>query len=277
MLDHATEDKIPALFNADGRTGTQKTHALESVETLAHEKIKTGKITAVQHDLIHLLAEMITSQDHYKTLCDSLGMPPEYGPMAKPRYETWMLQTEATFYICAKSYLFRMARLRMAFNACGFLMYCDEVLVSLGHRLLAINDFARVNDPPSECPSADSCSGSENDSPRTIRDMRDSAEDSDDEQRQPPNAVVSTSKENNKTPPPRDSDTGSPTTVFKYEDTHNDIELTDENVQGIVSLRMERNAIKGETWKEILERLMPTVVLDDINKRKNGKGNFEPK
>ena len=275
---------MPALFNADGRTGTQKTHVLESVEMLACEKIKTGKITAVQHDLIHLLAEMITSQDHYETLCDYLGMPPEYGPMAKPIYKTWMLQTEATlikFYICSKSYLFRIARLRMAFNACGFLMYCDEVLVSLEHRLSAINDFARVNDPPSEGPSADSCSGLGNDSPRTIRDTRDSAEDSDDEQRQPPNAVASTSKENrkeiNKTPPPRDSDTGSPTTVIEYEDMQNDIELTEENVQGIVSLRMERNSIKGETRKEVLERLMPRVELHDINKRKNGKGNFEPK
>ena len=50
----------------------------------SHEKIKTGKITAVQHDLIHLLSEMISTQDHYETICDSLGVPPEYGPMAKP-------------------------------------------------------------------------------------------------------------------------------------------------------------------------------------------------
>ena len=81
----------------------------------------------------------------------------------------------------------------MAFNACGFLTYCDEVLVTLGHRLSAINDYTRVNDLPSECPSADSCLGSGNDdSPRTIRDTRDSAEDSDDETRQPPNAGAST-------------------------------------------------------------------------------------
>ena len=31
----------------------------------------------------------------------------------------------------------------------------------------------------------------------------------------------------------------------------NDIELSQENVQGIVSLRMERNAVKGKTWKEV--------------------------
>ena len=280
LLDHATSDTLPALTGGDGRTSKQKTHVLESVETLAHEKIKTGKITAVQHDLINLLSEMIHTQDHYEAICDSLGVPPEYGLLATPRYETWMLQTEATlikFYIHAKSYLFRMARLRMAFNACGFLMYCDGVLVTLGHRISAINDYARVNDLPNECPSADSCLGSGNDSPRTIRDMRDSAEDSDDEPRQPPNAVASTSKEKNKTPPPRDLDTGSPIPVIEYEDTCNDIELTEENIQVIVSLRMERNAVKGKTRKEVLERLMPTVVLKDINKNKNDKGHFEPK
>ena len=171
----------------------------------------------------------------------------------------------------------------MAFNACGFLMYCDEVFMSWGHRLSAINDFAWVNDLPSERPSADSCSGSgdDSDSPRTRRDMRKSAEVSDDEQRQPPNAVVSTSKENDQTPPNppsnRNSDTGSPTAVIEYEDTQNDIELSEENVQGTVSLRMERKDGKGETRKEVLERLMPRVMLKDINKRKNNKGHFEPK
>ena len=139
-----------------------------------------------------------------------------------------------------------MARIRTAFNDCGFLMYCDEVLVTLGHRISAINDYARVNDPPNECPSAESYSGLGNDSSRTIRDTRDSAEDSDDEPRQPPSAVASTSKENTKTAP-RDSDTGSPTAIIEYEDTHNDIELTEENVQGIVTLRMERNVVKGKT------------------------------
>ena len=174
LLDQALSDKVPPLIDGDGKTGARKTHTLESVEVLAHKKIKTGKSTAVQHDLIHLLSEMITTQDHYE-ICDLLGMPPEYGPKPKPHYETWMLQTEATllqFYIHTKSYLSRMARLRMAFNACGFLTYCDEVLVTFRHMLSAINDYARVNDPPSECPSADSCLGLGNDSPRTIRAMR---------------------------------------------------------------------------------------------------------
>ena len=180
----------------------------------------------------------------------------------------------------AKTYLFRMARVRTAFNACGFLTYCDEVLVTLGHRISAINDFARVNSPPpNECPSAESCSGSgdNSDSPRKRRDSRNSAEISDDEQRQPPNIVASTSKENDCTPqtPPnssnKTSNTNSPTAVFELEDTQNDIELSDENVQGIVTLRMERNAVKGKTQKEVLERLMPKVLLKDINKENNNK------
>ena len=58
---------------------------------------------------------------------------------------------------------------------------------------------------------------------------------------------------------PRDSDTGSPIPVIEYEDTRNQIELTDENIQGIVSLRMERNAVKGETekksWKDSCQQL----------------------
>ena len=89
------------------------------------------------------------------------------------------------------------------------------------------------------------------------------------------NIVASTSKENDHTPqtPPNSSNkmskTNSPTAVFELEDTQNDIELSDENVQGIVTLRMERNAIKGETRKEVLERLMPKVLLRDINKGNN--------
>ena len=79
--------------------------------------------------------------------------------------------------------------------------------------------------------------------------------------------MAGTSREINKTPPPPQRD--SPTAVFEYEDTRNDIELSEENVQGIVTLKMERNAVKGETRKEVLERLMPKVVLKDINKENN--------
>ena len=67
------------------------------------------------------------------------------------------------------------------------------------------------------------------------------------------------------------------TPITEYEDTRNQVEPTDQEIQGIVSLRMERSAVKGETQREVLERLMPTVVLDGINKDKKNKGHFEPK
>ena len=101
LLEHATSDTMPALTRGNGNTQTQKTHVLEIVEALACEYIKTGKITAVQHDLIQTLSAMFHSQSDFGTL----GVPPEYGLMAKPRYETWMLQTEVTlikFYSSTK-------------------------------------------------------------------------------------------------------------------------------------------------------------------------------
>ena len=77
----------------------------------------------------------------------------------------------------------------------------------------------------------------------------DSAEESDDEREQPQNAVVSTSNENNNTSLPRESETSAQnlTPVIEYEDTQNQIELTNQDIQGIVSLRMERNAVKGQS------------------------------
>ena len=43
LLDHTLSDKMPPLIGGDGKTGAQKTHALESVEALARKKIKTEK------------------------------------------------------------------------------------------------------------------------------------------------------------------------------------------------------------------------------------------
>ena len=170
-----------------------------------------------------------------------------------------------------------MAKVRTAFHACGYPTYCDETLVSLGHRISAINDYATVHNPPNEYSSADSCSNSGNVSLRTLRDMRDSAEDLDDEREQPQNAVVSTNNEDNCTSPPRESETSAQhlTPVIEYEDMHDQIELTNQDIQGIVSLRFERDEIKGETQRQVLQRLNPTAVLDDVNK--NDKGHFEPK
>ena len=272
MFQHAISNMLPALTGGDGIINTNKTHVLEDVEALSRESIRTGKITAVQYNLIKTLSSVIQTQGDYVAICDSLGALLEYGPMAIPRYRTSMSQTEVTlikFYVHSKSYLFRMARIRIAFNACGFLMYCDETLMSLGHRISAISDYACVDDLPNECPSADSCSNLGNDSLRTVRDMRDSVEDSDDETGQPQNAVVSTSNENNNISPPREllNRYTKFNLVIEYEDTCNQIELTDQDIKGMVSVRMERNAVKGETYRQVLQRLDPTVVLDDVNKR----------
>ena len=118
LLERAVFTRLPNLIGGKhGKTGANPC-TLENVWTLAQEKLRAGKLTAIQHDLLHLLSDIISTQDHYETLCRSLDILPEYGPMAKPRYETWMMQTQATlikFYVHAKSYLFRMARIRMAF------------------------------------------------------------------------------------------------------------------------------------------------------------------
>ena len=51
-----------------------------------------------------------------------------------------------------------MAKVRTAFNACGYLTFCDETLVSLGHRISDINDYAGAHNLPNEKSSADSFS-----------------------------------------------------------------------------------------------------------------------
>ena len=85
LLDHTVLSRMPSLIGGkNGKTGGARAHPLASVEALAQEKIRAGRITAVQHDLIHLLSEMISTQDHYETLCRPLDMLPEYGLMAKP-------------------------------------------------------------------------------------------------------------------------------------------------------------------------------------------------
>ena len=102
---------------------------------------------------------VIRTERDYMCIYDSLGVPLEYGPQAIPRYGMWMLQTEATlmkFYSRYTSYLFKMAKVRTAFNACGYLTFCDETLVSLEHRISVINDYASVHNPPNGKSSADS-------------------------------------------------------------------------------------------------------------------------
>ena len=202
----------------------------------------------------------------YMSICGSLGVPLEYGPQSTPRYGMWMLQMEATlmkFYLRYTSYLFKMAKVRTAFNACGYLTFCDETLVSLGHRITVINDYASVHNPPNEKSSADSSfsSGKKgNGSPRSSRDTQDSAEDSVEEITEQPQGAVANNVENsfdrNKNSPPGESEfmTKKPQhfkPVIEYEDVNDQIELTNKDIQGIVSLRFERDEINGDTQREI--------------------------
>ena len=107
--------------------------------------------------------------------------------------------------------------------------------------------------------------------PRPSRDTVHSAENSDDEiTEQPQNALASNTNNNS---PPSELETAAKSTqnltpVIEYEDVSDQIELTNQDIQGIVSLRFERGEINGETQREVLQRLNPTVVLDDVNKEK---------
>ena len=45
-------------------------------------------------------------------------------------------------------FLYKMAHIRTAFNACSYLMFCDETLVELGYRISVIHEYAGVHSPP---------------------------------------------------------------------------------------------------------------------------------
>ena len=98
------------------------------------------------------------------------------------------------FFSWYTSYLFKMAKVRTAFNACGYLTFCGETLVSLGHRISAINNYASVHNPQMRIPQLTLFPYGEKGecSPRPSGDTLDSAEDSEDEiTEQPQDAVAS--------------------------------------------------------------------------------------
>ena len=80
LFQHAISNMLPALTGGDGIINTNKTHVLEDVEALSRESIRTGKITAVQYNLIKTLSSIIRTQGDYIVICDSLGALLEYGP-----------------------------------------------------------------------------------------------------------------------------------------------------------------------------------------------------
>ena len=241
---------------------------------------RQDKLLQAAFELIHHLSMVIRTECGYTNICDSLGVPLEYGPLAIPKYGMWMAQMEATFmkfFARHTSYLFKMANVRTAFNACRYLTYCDELLVSLGHRIWAIQEYASMHNLPNRDSSAASSFSAErkgNDSPISSRDIQDSAEDCVDVDTEQQGAAVGNIENNchrNSPPGKLDSERENPENmrpVFEYEDVSDQIELTNRNIQGIVSLRLKRDEINGETHREILQKLNPTVVLEDVNKDK---------
>ena len=177
LLEYAKSNTTPILTGGDGVIKTNKTIVLGNPDTLGHEFVRTGQITAADFDLIQCLSMVIRTEHDYANICDSLGVPLEYGPLVIPKYGTWMAQMEATlmkFFSRYMSYLFKMANVRTAFNACRYLTYCDETLVSLGHRILAIHNYASVHNPPNKESSVDSSFSIKrrgNHSPRHSRDI----------------------------------------------------------------------------------------------------------
>ena len=159
LFEYAKSNTTPALTGGDGVIRLNKTGVLDNADTIGLEFIRTGQISSPEYEVIHCLSMVIRSEADYMSICDSLGVPLEYGPQATPTYGTWMLQTEATlmkFYLKYTSFLYKLAHVRTTFNACGYLMFCDETLVSMGHRISAINDYAGVHNPPNVRSSADS-------------------------------------------------------------------------------------------------------------------------
>ena len=109
LIEYARSNTMPALTGGNGIIKTNKTYILENADALGLEYVNNGQINTDDYDLIKHLSMVIGTEHDYMDLCDSLGVPLEYGPLAIPRYRTWMSQAEATlikFFSQYTSYLF---------------------------------------------------------------------------------------------------------------------------------------------------------------------------
>ena len=96
LLDYARSNTMPALTGGDGIINIKKTYVLEDADALGLESVRKGQITTPQLDLIKTLSLAVRTECDYMDVCDSLGVPLEYGPLVIPKYRTWMSQTEVT-------------------------------------------------------------------------------------------------------------------------------------------------------------------------------------
>ena len=170
-----------------------------------------------------------------------------------------MLQTEATlmkFFAENNGFLHKMAHIRTAFNACSYLMFCDETLVELDYRISVIHEYAGVHSPPQKPPykSSSDSSLSELKSKETGKGIGKKSQDKQKESTE----FLSTPEEMcdlaNKLATERRV-SGKP--IIEYEQVSDEIILSDEDIQGIISLRFEKGDVNGDTPKEILKKFRP--------------------
>ena len=64
-------------------------YVLEDADTLSLESVRKGQIATALHGLIKTLSLVVRTECDYMDICDSLGVPLEYGPLAIPKYRTW--------------------------------------------------------------------------------------------------------------------------------------------------------------------------------------------
>ena len=161
-----------------------------------------------------------------------------------------------------------MAHERTTFNACSYLMFCDETLVSMGYKISVLNEYASVHNLPKKKSSSDSLLSKVKmgkfgrDSPKTSRDkQKDSAEGSNTTNK---NATeMADPSENSSSPNPKQS----VKVVFEYEHViegfegpeetailnavANEIVLDNDEVEGMVTLTLPRNGVNGDTPREM--------------------------
>ena len=114
---------------------------------------KQRKVSADEYEAIHRLSTVIWSEEDYVTICMSLGCTSWLRPQTKNLNTAHVcLQTEATLmkFFAEKLWVFctRWPTSETAYNACSYLMFCDETLIELGYRISVIHKYAGVHSPP---------------------------------------------------------------------------------------------------------------------------------
>ena len=91
LLEYARSDVVPAIPSGNGAASPNVRPSYDNSTLPSHGYVETGKVSAEEYDVIHLLSAVIWNEPDYVNICDSLGVPLEYGPHCKPKYSTWML------------------------------------------------------------------------------------------------------------------------------------------------------------------------------------------